>query len=56
MTTNGSSQPDEGFLLSEALLERCRERAPGYDSENRFFFEDFDEVLFLQTSTEFVQY
>ena len=44
MTTNGNSGSGESYLLSEALLERCRERAPGYDSENRFFFEDFDEL------------
>jgi alkylation response protein AidB-like acyl-CoA dehydrogenase len=31
-------------ILSEDLLERCAQRAPGYDRENRFFFEDFDEL------------
>jgi len=30
--------------LSEALLEKCRERAPMYDRENRFCQEDFDEL------------
>ena len=30
--------------LTEALLERCRERAPVYDRENRFCQEDFDEL------------
>ena len=30
--------------LSQTLLERCRERAPGYDRENRFCQEDFDEL------------
>ncbi len=30
--------------LSEALLEKCRERAPQYDRENRFCQEDFDEL------------
>ncbi len=44
MTGNGNSGASESYLLDEALLERCRERAPGYDSENRFFFEDFDEL------------
>lgn len=34
----------EPFLLSEDLLHRCRERAPVYDEENRFFFEDFEEL------------
>ncbi|PYR67788.1 MAG: hypothetical protein DMF88_11595 [Acidobacteria bacterium] len=31
-------------VLSDQLLTRCRERAPGYDKENRFFQEDFDEL------------
>ncbi len=31
-------------LLSDETLERFRERAPGYDEENRFFFEDFEEL------------
>ncbi len=30
--------------LSDALLEKCRERAPMYDRENRFCQEDFDEL------------
>jgi alkylation response protein AidB-like acyl-CoA dehydrogenase len=30
--------------LSDALLERCRERATLYDQENRFCQEDFDEL------------
>ena len=30
--------------LSEALLEKCRERAPMYDRENRFCQEDFDDL------------
>jgi alkylation response protein AidB-like acyl-CoA dehydrogenase len=33
-----------GSLLNEDLLQRCRERAPVYDLENRFFEEDFDEI------------
>ena len=32
------------FELDEALLQRCAERAPGYDRENRFCQEDFDEL------------
>jgi len=32
------------FELDEALLKRCAERAPGYDRENRFCQEDFDEL------------
>ena len=31
-------------ILSDELLMRCHERAPGYDRENRFFHEDFDEI------------
>jgi alkylation response protein AidB-like acyl-CoA dehydrogenase len=31
-------------VLSDDLLARCDERAPGYDRENRFFTEDFDEL------------
>lgn len=31
-------------ILSEDTLKRFRERAPGYDRENRFFQEDFDEL------------
>src|SRR4029434_8314897 len=30
--------------LSDALLAKCRERAPEYDRENRFFQEDFNEL------------
>jgi alkylation response protein AidB-like acyl-CoA dehydrogenase len=33
-----------GDILSEELLARCRERAPMYDRENRFFDEDFAEL------------
>jgi len=32
------------FILSDVLIERCAERAAGYDRENRFFFEDLDEL------------
>lgn len=31
-------------VMSEAVLQRCAERAPVYDRENRFFAEDFDEL------------
>jgi alkylation response protein AidB-like acyl-CoA dehydrogenase len=31
-------------ILSDGMLERFRARAPGYDRENRFFQEDFDEL------------
>lgn len=32
-------------VLSEDILARCLERAPIYDRENRFFDEDFEELL-----------
>jgi alkylation response protein AidB-like acyl-CoA dehydrogenase len=31
-------------VLSDALLEGCRQRAAGYDRDNRFCQEDFDEL------------
>jgi alkylation response protein AidB-like acyl-CoA dehydrogenase len=31
-------------VLTSELLERCGARAAGYDRENRFFQEDFDEL------------
>ncbi len=31
-------------FLSPETLERFWERAPGYDRENRFFSEDFDDL------------
>ena len=30
--------------LSDEIIERCGERAAQYDRENRFFFEDFEEL------------
>ena len=30
--------------LTEELLQRAEERAPGYDKTNTFFQEDFDEL------------
>jgi len=32
------------YVLSQDILDRCLERAPGYDRENRFFTEDFEEL------------
>lgn len=40
MPTTTTREP----LLTRELLERCSERAPRYDRENRFFQEDFDEL------------
>ena len=34
----------KNFSLSQDLLDRCHERAPGYDRDNRFAQEDFDEL------------
>ena len=31
-------------ILSDALLQRCRDRAPGYDRDNKFCQDDFDEL------------
>ena len=36
--------PETPFQLAEDLLKRCRERAVGYDRDNRFAQEDFDEL------------
>jgi alkylation response protein AidB-like acyl-CoA dehydrogenase len=36
--------PTASTILSDGMLERFRARAPGYDRENRFFQEDFDEL------------
>jgi len=33
-----------GTVLTDALLQRCRDRAAGYDRENRFCQEDFEEL------------
>jgi alkylation response protein AidB-like acyl-CoA dehydrogenase len=33
-----------GSSLSDALLQGCRDRAAGYDRDNRFCQEDFDEL------------
>jgi alkylation response protein AidB-like acyl-CoA dehydrogenase len=31
-------------MISEAMLKRFADRAPGYDRDNRFFEEDFEEL------------
>ena len=31
-------------VLSEAIINRCGERAAGYDRDNKFFSEDFEEL------------
>src|SRR6476646_3178462 len=32
------------FILSESLLDNCARRAGDYDRDNRFFFEDLEEL------------
>ena len=34
----------QNSVLTQALLDKCRERAPKYDLENKFCQEDFDEL------------
>jgi len=31
-------------VLTESLIDRCGQRAAGYDRDNRFFSEDFEEL------------
>src|SRR5262249_61921747 len=33
-----------GSILSDALLEGCRQRAAGYDRDNKFCQEDFNDL------------
>lgn len=39
-----SNGQQKQYILSEDILQRCMERAPGYDRENKFFQEDWDEL------------
>jgi len=32
------------FILSDELLDRCARRAADYDRDNRFLFEDLDDL------------
>ena len=41
--TPGRSRPDSPWL-SDTLLARCAQRAPGYDHEHRFCAGDFQEL------------
>jgi len=45
-TTKGDTMPAPAAskILSDDMLDRFRRRAPGYDRDNRFFQEDFDEL------------
>ena len=42
MSNLAASSP--AFTFDDEMLLRFRERAPGYDRDNRFFAEDFDEL------------
>ncbi len=50
MATTTSAPPaapkhtEPSSVLTDALLERCRDRVATYDAENRFFMEDFEEL------------
>jgi len=44
MTTANTTAVSQAFILSDEILAHCHERAPIYDRENRFFFEDFAEL------------
>jgi alkylation response protein AidB-like acyl-CoA dehydrogenase len=44
MTRETTPTPTSASLLSDEMLKRFWERAPGYDAENRFFDEDFAEL------------
>src|SRR6478609_6702585 len=35
---------ERASILSDEIVEHCGERAAGYDRENRFFSEDFEEL------------
>ena len=39
ITTNGTRP-----ILTEEILQACRERAAGYDRDNQFFDEDFEQL------------
>lgn len=47
MTTTTKESPSRvasRVPLPDDMLQRFQQRAPGYDRENRFFFEDFEEL------------
>jgi alkylation response protein AidB-like acyl-CoA dehydrogenase len=43
-TINRPETSPRHAVLTDALLERCAERAPAYDRDNTFFSEDFAEL------------
>jgi alkylation response protein AidB-like acyl-CoA dehydrogenase len=44
LANSSTPSPTEDAVLTQELLERCRARAPGYDRENQFFEDDFNEL------------
>lgn len=54
MTTPHQTSAEDAPLLSDELLERIRSRAAGYDRENTFFTEDFEELRELGYLTALV--
>jgi alkylation response protein AidB-like acyl-CoA dehydrogenase len=42
--TIAEPNPATTSVLTESLIDRCGQRAAGYDRDNRFFQEDFDEL------------
>jgi len=44
MTATASHPSTEGAVLTDEILVRCEERAAGYDQNNTFFDEDFNEL------------
>ncbi len=44
MTATTQDVRGKASLLTDEILSRCHQRAPIYDRENRFFFEDFEEL------------
>ena len=45
MTTSvAPAPPSAAPVLSDEVLIRCHDRAPGYDRDNAFFTEDFDDL------------
>jgi alkylation response protein AidB-like acyl-CoA dehydrogenase len=42
--SSGGAAPGRETLLSDQLLDRLRARAAGYDRDNRFFYEDLDDL------------
>src|SRR5579859_190947 len=56
--SNPSARPLAPSVLTDEMLERFAARAAGYDRDNRFFEEDFEELqvsgyLTLPVPTEF---